>query len=164
MNAPMRTIGRAVAAVAVALVVAGSTVGIAAATQRDDAVAAANAEIAYCFETGGDPVVLMDTTGESISVFCYYPSGNNYVCTWDPVRRCTGFKGISTELTSLIPVDDLPQLDVLDTSGGSAEPTAGPSAPDAQPRVAAPDDDQQHAKSKAGKKGKKHGHGRKGRK
>jgi putative hemolysin len=129
MNGPMRTIGRAVAAVAVTLVVVGSTVGITAATPRDDAVKKANDEINYCFETGGDPEVLGDSTGEYITVSCHYPSGNNYVCTFGPsVRSCQEFKGISSELTSLNPVGGLTQVDVLDTSGGSADPTAGPPA------------------------------------
>lgn len=75
-----RTALTALALTLVAILLTGIAAPPAGATPRSPTVDRANKLIEWCFNMGGEPVVIMDSTGESITVACVWPDGDISFC------------------------------------------------------------------------------------
>ncbi|MGH2550051.1 MAG: hypothetical protein ACRDHN_11700 [Thermomicrobiales bacterium] len=87
MRTSMRTIGKLAMVLAVAVLLLGGLATPAGATPRSQGVAQANDFVLGCTSAGGDPVVIMDTTGENLTVICRFPDGTVSVCPFLPVVK-----------------------------------------------------------------------------
>lgn len=86
---------RLVAALALALLLLGGLAAApAGAAPRSQTVERANTFIDLCFQMGGEPSVIMDSTGESITVVCTYPNGYVDYCDAS-TGKCTGVHKLS---------------------------------------------------------------------
>src|SRR5947209_982359 len=93
MGMATRTIGKLAAVLAVAVLFLGGPAA-AGAAPRSQAVARANDFILGCTAQRGDPVVVMDSTGESLTVFCQFPDGRVSVCQFLPVEKDCQWVGV----------------------------------------------------------------------
>lgn len=87
MGTALQKIRKLAMALAVVALLLGGLAIPAGASPRSDGVSAANDYVFGCFSTGGDPVVIMDTTGENLTVLCRYPDGRVAVCQFLPVKK-----------------------------------------------------------------------------
>jgi hypothetical protein len=87
MATAIHTIGKlAVVLVATVLLLGGLAIP-AGATPRSEGVSKANDFVFGCIQQGGDPVVVMDSTGESLTVLCRWSDGTVSVCQFLPVAK-----------------------------------------------------------------------------
>lgn len=87
MTTAMHTIGKLTLVVAIATLLLSGVVSGAAAAPRSEGISQANDYIYQCTLMGGDPVVIMDTTGENLTVLCRYSDGRVAVCPFLPVKK-----------------------------------------------------------------------------
>lgn len=87
MGTAMHTIGKLAMVLAVAVLLMGGLATSAGAAPRSKGVSQANDFVLGCTLAGGDPVVIMDSTGENLTVLCRYPDGSVSVCQFLPVVK-----------------------------------------------------------------------------
>ena len=87
MATAIHTIGKLAVVLAVTVLLLGGVALPAGAMPRSQGVSAANDFVLGCTQQGGDPVVVMDSTGESLTVFCRWPDGRVAVCQFRPVAK-----------------------------------------------------------------------------
>lgn len=87
MGTAMHTIGKLAIVLAVAVLLMGGLATAAGAAPRSQGITEANDFVLGCTASGGDPVVIMDTTGENLTVLCRYPNGTVSVCQFLPVVK-----------------------------------------------------------------------------
>ena len=87
MATAIRTIGKLTMVLAVAVLLLGGLAAPAGAAPRSQGIDQANSFILSCTASGGDPVVVMDSTGENLTVMCRYPDGKVAVCQFLPVAK-----------------------------------------------------------------------------
>jgi putative hemolysin len=87
MATAMQTIGKLAVVLAVAVLLLGGLATPAGATPRSQGVSKANDYVLSCTQMGGDPVVVMDSTGENLTVMCRWPDGRVAVCQFLPVAK-----------------------------------------------------------------------------
>jgi hypothetical protein len=87
MATAIHAIGRLAVVLAVTVLLLGGVAIPASAMPRSQGVSAANDFIFGCTQQGGDPVVIMDSTGENLTVLCRWPDGTVAVCQFLPVVK-----------------------------------------------------------------------------
>jgi putative hemolysin len=87
MATAMQTIGKLAVVLAVAVLLLGGLAIPASAAPRSQGVDMANNFILNCTAQGGDPVVVMDSSGENLTVMCRWPDGKVSVCQFLPVVK-----------------------------------------------------------------------------
>jgi hypothetical protein len=87
MGTVKRVIGKFAVVLAVAALLLGGLAVPARASPRSQGVSDANDYIFGCVQMGGDPVVVMDSTGENLTVLCRYSDGRVAVCQFLPVKK-----------------------------------------------------------------------------
>lgn len=87
MGTAMQKVRKLAVVLAVATLLLGGLALPAGASPRSDGVSAANDYIFGCVSMGGDPVVVMDSTGENLTVLCRYSDGRVAVCQFLPVKK-----------------------------------------------------------------------------
>lgn len=87
MGTAMQTIRKLAVVLAVVALLLGGLAIPAGAAPRSQGVSDANDFVFGCFSAGGDPVVIMDSTGENLTVLCRYPDGTVAVCQFLPVVK-----------------------------------------------------------------------------
>lgn len=87
MATSIQGIRKLVVVLAMAIVLLGGLVTPAGAAPRSYGVGLANEFIFNCTWAGGEPVVVMDSTGENLTVMCRYPDGRVAVCQFLPVVK-----------------------------------------------------------------------------
>jgi len=87
MRTTMHAVGKLAMVLAVAVLLLGGVTTSALASPRSEGVSQANDFVFGCVSSGGDPVVIMDTTGENLTVLCRYSDGSVSVCQFLPVVK-----------------------------------------------------------------------------
>jgi hypothetical protein len=87
MATAIHTIGKLAVGLAVTVLLLGGLAVPAGATPRSQGVSQANDFVLGCTAAGGDPIVVMDSTGENLTVFCRYSDGTVSVCQFLPVVK-----------------------------------------------------------------------------
>jgi hypothetical protein len=118
-----RTVFAALALALLALIVAERMAGPVGAEPRSDKVNRANKMIEKCFNEGGDPSVIMDTTGESITIACSFPDGSTVYCDasgWDTCTNTTNLThaqlNLAIQVTGNVQLTSTPKGVSLDTA------------------------------------------------
>ena len=87
MATAIHSIGKLAVVLAVTVLLLGGLAAPAGAAPRSQGVSQANDFIFGCTQQGGDPVVIMDSTGENLTVLCRWPDGTVAVCQFLPVVK-----------------------------------------------------------------------------
>jgi hypothetical protein len=87
MATAIHAIGKLALVLAVTVLLLGGLAVPAGAMPRSEGVSAANDFVLGCTQQGGDAVVVMDSTGESLTVLCRWPDGTVAVCQFLPVMK-----------------------------------------------------------------------------
>lgn len=87
MATAKHTIGKLALVLAVAVLLLNGLATQAGAAPRSQGVSDANDYVLGCTQMGGDPVVVMDTSGENLTVLCRYSNGRVAVCQFLPVKK-----------------------------------------------------------------------------
>ena len=87
MRTLVHTIGKVTIMLAVAVVLLGGLGAPADVAAIRPGINEANEFILSCTRLGGEPIVVMDSTGENLTVYCIYPDGSTSVCQFLPVVK-----------------------------------------------------------------------------
>ncbi len=87
MATAIHTIGKLAVVLAVTVLLLGGLAIPAGAAPRSQGVSKANDYVLTCTQMGGDPVVVMDSSGDSLTVLCRWPNGTVSVCQFLPVVK-----------------------------------------------------------------------------